>query len=140
MTPESCPVHPRVEFTAELPLPPDELSPNKRSHWAAKARATKAYREACAWAFKAAMPKSWQPCAVVIDVEYRAHRACGGYHPRDLQNAVAALKAGVDGAIDAAVIPSDGRRWLAWGMFDLIATKRDLAGRAVGVSVCVRRA
>jgi hypothetical protein len=134
---ESCPIRERGAFTVELPLPPDVLSPNKRGHWGAKARATKAYREACAWAFKAAMPKWWGPCAAVIEVEYRAHRGCGGYHAFDVQNAMAAIKSGVDGAIDAGVIPSDGRRWLQWQGFDLVTTKKELAGRKVGVSVVV---
>ena len=32
-----------------LPWPPAILSPNTRPHWAARARAVKAYRRACAW-------------------------------------------------------------------------------------------
>jgi crossover junction endodeoxyribonuclease RusA len=133
-------VHALAEFTAELPLPPNELSPNVKVHWAVKAKATKAYREACAWAFKVACPKTWIPMAVVIDVSYRAFRGCGGYHAFDVQNAMASMKASLDGAIDAGVVPSDGRRWVAWGSMDLTTTKRELRGRAPGISVRVRAA
>lgn len=139
MIPETCKRAPHAEFTAELPLPPKALSPNKSgTHWAVRARATKKYREDCAWAFKAAMPKSWIKCAVAIRVEYRAPKGCNAYVAHDVANAMSSLKAGIDGAIDAGVIPSDGRRWLSWESMDLITTKKELAGRAPGVSIFVR--
>ena len=36
-------------MTFTLPWPPKELSPNARLHYMAKARAKKAYRQACGW-------------------------------------------------------------------------------------------
>lgn len=37
-----------------LPWPPKELSPNARLHWAKKAGAVKAYKNACIWTMEAA--------------------------------------------------------------------------------------
>lgn len=34
-------------MTIELPFPPSALNPNKRQHWAVKARAFKAYKSQC---------------------------------------------------------------------------------------------
>lgn len=131
----------RQIFNVDLPLPPPELSPNRPMHWAKKARFTKAYREACGWAFKQAMPKSWQPMAVVIDMEYRAFRGCGGYQAYDVQNCIASTKASLDGAIDAGLIPSDSKRWLSWGVVTLLTTKKEaLARGGAGISICVRSA
>lgn len=128
-----------MTFTVRLPLPCNELSPNSRVHWGVRARAAKGYRTACAWAFSLARPRGWKPQPVVIDVEYRVHRDCGGYQPRDTDNAIASLKAGIDGMKDASIIASDSRANLHWGEMKLIADRRSVrkAG-GVGVFVTVR--
>jgi Holliday junction resolvase RusA-like endonuclease len=125
-------------FVAELSLPPRELSPNLylRS-WAAKARATKAYREACAWIFLHAKPKNWRMAPIVIEVEYRCSRGAKGYRPADIQNAISSLKSACDSLQDASVIPNDSKAWLTWGEFTLITRKCD---EGDGVTVTVRQA
>lgn len=128
----------KLSFTAELPLPPDALSPNARVHYMARARATKQYRFDCALAFAEARPKSWLPMAVTVDIVYRCHRDCGGYAAKDAPNALSAIKATFDAAIDAGIVPSDARHWLRLGSMDLIASKKDLKGAKPGISFCVR--
>ncbi len=41
-------------MTLNFPWPPSDLSPNARVHWGKKAKAFKAYKEACMWTGKAA--------------------------------------------------------------------------------------
>lgn len=130
-----------MTFTVHLPLPSKALSPNDRSHWGVRARAAKAYRQACAMAFLVARPRDWKPQRVVIDVEYRAHRDSGGYHAHDAANAMASLKAGIDGMQDASIIVTDSNKNLQWGGFKLLTTKAEvLKAGGAGVFVTVRPA
>lgn len=100
-----------------------------------KARATKKYRHDCGYRLLAAKPRGWARCAVVIDVEYRCSRDANGYAPRDVQNAIAALKAGIDGMADAGIIPGDSKKFLSWGRFDLVTTMNP---KGDGVTLIVR--
>lgn len=60
----------------------------------------------------------------MLFVEYRCSRSAAGYCARDTQNAIAAMKAGFDGAlVDAGIVPDDTVRWLAVKSFTLITTK-----------------
>ena len=87
-----------------LDLPPRELSPNFRSHWAKKAKAVKYYREQ-AWArarIEAPRPfLEWK----------RATLRTTWYLPdarrRDPDNLMASLKAAIDGLVDARVLADD---------------------------------
>ena len=124
-------------FAVELPLPPKDLSPNVRKHWAAKARATKKYRTACAWAFTAAKPKGWKQRPIVIDVGYRCSANAPGYVAHDSQNAIASLKAAADGIVDAGIIPTDSHDWLEWGGVSLVTRKDDPAWKLLGDGVTV---
>ncbi len=129
-------------FTAELPLPPSTLSPNERAHWAVKAKAVRIYREACAFILHAAKPQQWdRRHPVIVDVQYRAHRGCGGFHPRDEDNARSALKAAFDAFKDAGVVLSDAKRKVRWGSFELVTTEREIDRMQAkpGVTVTVRQ-
>ena len=131
-----------MNFTAEIPLPPDGLSPNARLHWAQKAKATRLYREACAWIFREALPKPWDKrLAVKVDVQYRACRGCNGYHPRDEDNARASLKAAFDALKDAGAVASDAKRRLTLGEFSLLTTARELKQSDLkpGITLTVRQ-
>lgn len=99
----------------------------------------KAYREACAWSLQRAKPRDWKPCRVVIDVEYRAFRGCGGYHPKDLDNALASCKGMADALKDAGVVVSDAHAHLAWGEFTLVSTARKCKARGAGITLRVTR-
>jgi len=88
----------------EIPqLPPKELSPNGRYHWAVKARATRVLREA---AFYCAMTNTSRPqyheaeVSITIVVPDRRHM-------RDTDNVLASLKPAIDGCVDAGIIPDD---------------------------------
>lgn len=126
-------------FIAEVDLPPNALSPNARVHWAAKARTVKGYRRQCATVFRQARHPLWIPGPVEIEIEYRAFRGCGGYHPKDEDNARAACKSLLDGMRDADVIWSDAKSHVRWGAFRLITTRRAIGDRGAGITVLLRR-
>lgn len=127
-----------TQVVVHLSTPPAILSPNVRRHWAAKGGAVKGYREACGWMFKSVrrhFPKD--PVPIIIDVEYRATRGCGGAVCYDEDNARASLKAAIDGMVDAGIIPTDSKKWLRWGDFTLITNKRSAAWKARGDGVTI---
>jgi len=88
-----------------LPWPPTALSPNTRSHWSALARAKKAYRAACS-----AQALAQGVRRIKAD---RLHLSLTFYPPTrrayDLDNALASVKAGLDGLAD--VLGVDDSRW-----------------------------
>lgn len=43
-------------IAVELPFPPSILNPNRRAHWAVKAKAFKKYKNDCLWMLKAQKP------------------------------------------------------------------------------------
>lgn len=89
----------------ELPWPPKELSPNARIHWAALARAKKAYRHACAVSARSQGLGR-------INAE-KLHLSLTFFAPTrrayDLDNALARMKAGLDGLAD--VMGVDDKHW-----------------------------
>lgn len=73
-----------------LPYPPSALNPNARPHWAAKARAAKAYKNACF----ALLMEHRRHLKGKMDfiITFRPPDKRG----RDLDNAIASMKAGQD--------------------------------------------
>lgn len=120
----------------ELPLPPKTLSPNVRAHWATKAEATKDHRFSCGVLARAQMPRGWVACAVEIDMQYRCSRRAEGAVVKDVQNALSAMKAAVDGLVDAGIAPNDSKKWLTWGAVSLITVK---SSKGDGVTIIVRK-
>lgn len=140
-------VAPAFLFEVDLPLPPKMLSPNVSAHWAVKARAVKKYREDCGVLVKMAMRKakalsSGPAERAVVDIEYRCHRESFGYAAKDTQNAISALKAAIDGMVDAGVVKSDSAKRVSWGSVLLVTTKRNLErmGKKEGVTLTLRSA
>lgn len=128
-------------FQVQLDLPPEVLSPNYTpGHWAPKRRATRRYRHSCGVIFLRSRPKGWKACAVELDVIYICPKGSFGYVAHDIQNAIAALKAGVDALADVEIIPTDSNKYLRWGRVDLITTAKDAGDRKPSVIVTVRRA
>ena len=122
------------EFVATLPLPPVGVSPNARLHWAAKHRAVRAARK-CGWYwFRRFLPAGWEPKPVRLDVAYHCPVGSNGYRPRDIQNAIAALKPMIDGMVDAGVVPDDSDQWVRWGE---VKITRNGDGGEPGVRVTV---
>jgi hypothetical protein len=54
---------------------------------------------------------------VRISAEFFMARVAGDnrYRPRDIANGIAALKAAIDGIVDAGVIPDDSAKIVQWG-------------------------
>jgi crossover junction endodeoxyribonuclease RusA len=92
-------------MTITLPLPPRELSPNARVHWAAKARAVKAYRAVAYWEAMMAVPRrdrmEWKEATAHV-VYYKASA-----RKMDADNILASLKASFDGLVDAGILADD---------------------------------
>lgn len=93
-------------MTIILPWPPSALSPNHRGHWAQLAKAKKAYRTECAWQAKAQGARRLTADRLAVSFTF--------YPPSrrrmDLDNAIARLKAGIDGLAD--VLGVDDSRWV----------------------------
>lgn len=89
----------------ELPLPHKSLSPNARTHWAGKARATKAARNTARLICLEAMGHSPAPRwpAGTFVVRWYSKTAM---RP-DEDNAKASLKAYKDGIVDAGYLSTD---------------------------------
>ena len=80
----------------ELPYPPTILNPNKRCHWAPKNAAKQKYKGECK-----AIASQFDS---MIEFGMRFHPPTK--HRRDIDNAIASMKAGIDGLS------------LAWGIDD----------------------
>jgi crossover junction endodeoxyribonuclease RusA len=122
-------------FVAVLPLPPRDVSPNARVHWAVRHKATKAARKSAWYWFLRALPKGWKYTPVCLDIAYHCPVSSVGYRPRDVQNAIAALKPSIDGMVDAGVVPDDSAKWVQFGRIAL-TNKRN--GEKPGVTITVR--
>lgn len=118
-----------LELTVDLP--PVELSPNSRAHRMVKQRATREYRDVVGYlAIGEARRVQWvtpQRARVSFLWGLRDHRSAAAkmlsYHPEDPDNAVASLKALLDGLRDARVIRDD--RWSALQLGSVDATFED---------------
>ena len=95
-----------VMIKVSLPYPPAKLNPNKRLHWAVKAKVVKKYRNDCYLIAKSVMFFTHTKAAI-------CEFACENklpikitFHPtdkrrRDRDNMIASFKAGADGVADA---------------------------------------
>lgn len=114
-----------LEF--EAPLPPRALSPNVRSHWAAKAAWVESYAATVAYAATAARvahPGGWQTAgkvriSLLFGTKVAKHERLAFARCRDVDNALASFKAGIDGLVRAGIMPDDGHRFVAYGDLDI---------------------
>lgn len=82
----------------DLPWPDKVLSPNARTHWARKAKATKLARALAGWMVTEAMgpiKPSWERAKLAVEFCPPDRRR------RDRDNLIASLKAATDGIADA---------------------------------------
>jgi hypothetical protein len=134
-------------LTVELPLPPYGCSPNAHAHHFKRHRAVNSYRKACSVAFASARNKAgWKMAEqVVVHVSYRAARVyCKRdftYHPKDEDNARAALKGAFDAMVDTNIVSSDAHGKVRWGRFTMVTALRDLQrlGLTHGVTLTIER-
>lgn len=83
--------------TVVLPWPPAILSPNKRPHWRALARAKASYRAACALS----VLDQKVPAPAWRQMDVRLVFIAPDRRKRDRDNLGASMKAGLDGLADA---------------------------------------
>ena len=84
-------------YRITLPWPPAKLSPNARTHWAARSKVAKAYRQDCAITVwdrppTVALPEGNIPMTFTFRPPDKRHR--------DADNMVASFKSGQDGLAD----------------------------------------
>ena len=107
----------------ELPWPPKELSPNARLHWAKLAKAKKAYRAECAYLAIAQGIHKVEADKLHLSLTFFAPTR----RAYDLDNALARMKAGLDGLAD--VLGVDDSKW------SLSIARGDKTGGSVVVEV-----
>ena len=105
----------------ELSWPPRDCQPNRKPHWAAKARAAKAYRKECHALARQAMRQRWVTVEQVRDaLETHGHLDLHlefyppDRRPRDDDNLEGAFKAGRDGIADAIGVDDRNFRVIKW--------------------------
>ena len=99
-----------MKLTIELPgLPPRELSPNARVHWAVKAKAAREYGQAVFYAAVDARNRSGEP-AKWKNID-KAKVYVWFYVPprrrRDIDNLVASFKSGLDALVRCGILVDD---------------------------------
>ena len=105
-------------ITIELPLPPQELRPNARVHWAKKARKVKEYRSRAKWAALRIMQREFGDLASRIGGEIiipfpieqptvRVTMLNKTARKMDPDNLIASMKSAMDGLTDAGVWADD---------------------------------
>ena len=119
-------------LTIKLPLPPAGASSNSRSHWSKGVKDKRDYRQAaelfCTQAIRGISTKTPLPFAkrVRVSSEWWLGRRLpqdGRYRPRDVQNAVSALKAAFDGVVDAQLVKDDSAQYFELGRCVLHSAK-----------------
>ena len=96
--------------SAVLPYPPSILSPNKRTHWAPKAKAFKKYKTDCSYLLREHYEDFLGKTDIHITFCPPDNRR------RDMDNALASFKAGIDAL--SYITGMDDSRFtftLAWG-------------------------
>ena len=98
-----------VVAQVSLPWPPPALQPNSRLHWSKRVKPRRDFKNAC-WALALeAGARRWK-----AGLGNRGLCACMCFHPptrvaRDLDNCLAAFKAGIDGVVLACGV--DDAHW-----------------------------
>lgn len=96
-----------LTFELDLPWPDRRLSPNARGHWAVTAKAKKAYRARCCGIARQAGVRALVTGKDALSVHLTFLPP--DRRPRDWDNLVASMKAGLDGLSDALGV--DDSRW-----------------------------
>ena len=91
-------------ITLKLEFPPRNLNPNTHINRFVKAAAAKNYRHAC----KVAALNARDRKSITLQAPVRARVTfCYGSRAWDLDNCIAAFKAGMDGIVESGLIPDD---------------------------------
>lgn len=133
----------------ELALPPAGSSQNgSHGHWSSKSKPRKEYRRDASVLGQKAKPADHVPFPVrVHHVWYMGPSPLEGalkglkglprpkakpvhYRPKDVQNAITALKGAIDGFVDAGIVPDDNASWVQWGDCKLLRKPEEHGGRS----------
>lgn len=111
------PLKSRKSLVFDVLLPPRALSPNRKgSHWTQRLRPTRVYRgDVGMLALSAMREQNWVPSeyfGATVSLDFNVVKIPRGlsdglYRPRDVDNAIAAFKAGLDGMTDAGCWSDD---------------------------------
>jgi len=98
------------DFVLAVPRPTDWINANnrRRTHWRVDAQRTSDWRQAAAWAAKAAKLPALGPSRVVGELWVSARRRAR----IDPTNYSLTGKAAVDGLVDAGIWPDDNSEWV----------------------------
>lgn len=96
-------------ITIILPIPARKLSPNARTHWAEKAKLTKASRKAAHLAALEALNLRKPPGWIKAKLEVKAYFKTLTFPDPD--NFIASLKSSIDGIADSGIILDDKALW-----------------------------
>lgn len=120
------------QISITFDLPPRELSPNGRVHWAAKSKAVKYARlNAMAKSTSSKMRTTHVkfPLAEPVICTQEWFMGKGpGYKPRDCDNALASIKSTIDGCVSAGIIKGDNYKDLKFGECVFHRTKKEHNG------------
>jgi hypothetical protein len=116
--------------TITVPPPSRVLSPNgDRHHWTKVSKAKKEHRS-----LVAILAKNQKAAPILGAVEIQVDWYMGNktfYCPMDNQNAISALKAAIDGIVDAGLIEDDNRKIVkAIYPVNLYRTRKEHQGRS----------
>ena len=96
-------------ITIVLPLPARKLSPNARTHWAEKAKLTRASRKVAHLAALEALNLRRPPGWIKARLEVRAYFKTMNFP--DADNLTASMKSSIDGIADSGIIANDKGLW-----------------------------
>lgn len=123
-------------YEVEIPLPPRSCSSNRRGYWGGHVSARAQYRGDCATIFRHSFKEPFVGRITVhagfylgkIPLERQGVRA-DIYRPKDVDNAVAALKSVFDAMVDACIVPDDNADHVVLGGVRLYRTAAEHGGR-----------
>ena len=115
-----------------VPPVPRDCAQNSHVHWRTRATANKEARYQAQIAGRCESKRAqWRMAhRARISVVWYMARTEGAYHPLDAGNAWGALKATIDGLVDALIVASDSHRHLEIGEIRLLRAKSEHKGKA----------
>lgn len=120
-------------WRVEVPLPPLGCSPNDETHWRNRHSGRKRYRAECGLILLSVFRHERIPLkAVRLSYDFYTARQSlpdGLYRPRDVDNAIGAMKSFVDSLVDAGVVTGDSKRYVQFGTVRLHTTRKEHQGR-----------
>lgn len=112
--------------SVKLPFPPNDLSPNKRQHWSALARAKKAYKRDCHYTCLEQKIRKMPEAKILVEMTFIPP----ANYKYDQDNLIARMKSGLDALSDYIGVDDS--------YFQLTAPVIAKAQKSAGVKVVLR--